>query len=410
MWMGGEDAGARDVHAQHEPDVDVGAFAAIDEPGYLNVILKFNPHDSLRLYIPRVVEYCGGEVVDKDKLESFISLCMEGKTPSSLKELQALLFSEGVANGMVALRTGVTLPSIPVAKLSDRRRHVQILGLFNSGTNLLEKILNLNFGNQVLLHSDFKPMAKFWLMAQEDVCYADEYPNRQTCSLWKHADLELVRRRAPKRFQQFEADDVVAIAIVRDPLAWLQGVRKAPYELGNNISQDDWLTRSYTLRKDWYGGPPREGYPSLSEAWNSHTHSYDSLSQYGFRRNIAIRYEDVVMNLEKAIQTIADVLELPTPTFVSQLEDSAKFGDSHGHEEAKRLIEGNVYQKMFSQSEKKKACARLDMDIMHQHGYHSCDEQPANAELAGPETSTATAPHPTRSGKGLGPGGKYKEM
>lgn len=370
MWSGADDSPYFEKSLHRSP----GFYTGIDEIGYLNLVLKCNSSPAMRNYIPRVVNRVGGRIVDPQKFKSFLSLYAEGTAPKTFKGLVDELFGRGVAVPK-AIHPHAPFANLPVARPSDRQKHVQILGLFDTGTNLLRELLQANFGDQVVLYENFQPAARYWLMKDEDVCYSDEQNGRQICSVWKHANLDVVKRRAPKRIRQYEADNVIAIAMVREPLAWLQGVKKQPYDFsmeGNNFSRDDWLAQPVSVQTDWYGGPPTEGYSSIIEAWNSHARIYGNLANYGFKRHLVMRYEDLVLRTQKAVDAIASLLELPIPKGIDQVMDSAKLGDSHGHDMAVQMIRNRTYEHMLSDADKSDACNRLDLDAMRRKGYHRC--------------------------------------
>lgn len=253
-------------------------------------------------------------------------------------------------------------------------QHVQIMGLFDTGTNLLRSLIEANFPGQVNAYDMYQPHALYWLpqVVNEDRCY----DGMMVCSFWKHANLDVIKARSPKRLQQMHDENVVGIAMIRSPLAWLQGVRSAPYDFAhgtNDVSKDDWLTRGFENSPQWFGGPPVERWSSLSSIWSNNTQNYERLEEYGFRRHLVVRYEDLVMDTEGEMRKIASVLGLPAPRVVRQVEGSAKAGVSHGRDEAIEAIKKKSYQTMFNDVERLDACQRLDADTMRRHGYDDCD-------------------------------------
>merc|ERR1719159_345636 len=80
---------------------------------------------------------------------------------------------------------------------------LQILGMYNSGTNLLMQLMQKNL-----------PEA-----------HAAAYP---PYAIWKHAYLEALSPSLRRELRQH-----VAVAMLRNPLAWLASLEKAPYNLAN---------------------------------------------------------------------------------------------------------------------------------------------------------------------------------
>lgn len=253
-------------------------------------------------------------------------------------------------------------------------KHVQILGLFDTGTNLLRALLEANFP-EVVPYDMYNPPMEFWSTLDQPDCMVDGLKGKRMCSLWKHANLDIIKRLAPNRIADFEANDIIAIAMIREPMSWLQSIRKEGYDFaknGNDPSKATWLSDHVTASKVWYGGEDVV-YENLEEIWNNQTSSYERLSEYGFKRNLVIRYEDLVLDTESVMAEVAALLNLTVPSSIDQIERSAKSGNSTGHDEACEKITAKTYLSLFSQEDFSEACMRINMTLAARHNYTDCD-------------------------------------
>lgn len=260
-------------------------------------------------------------------------------------------------------------------KPPEGQQNIQLMGLFDSGTNLLRALIEANFPRaQVRVHDMYKPAGKYWQMAWQPNCA--ETAN-QICSFWKHANLDVIKKRSPKRLDEMHELDVVGVALVRDPLSWLQSIRSVPYAFGwppNDVYGVDWFRNPIAVPKVYYGGEPLVRHPSLVDVWNNQSLAYENLGSYGFKRFLAIRYEDLVMNTERVMADVAAVLGVPAPEDVKQVDEPAKTGVCGGREDAlsKILVRGHL--NAYKAGELRSVCGLLDVDLMRRHGYVDCDD------------------------------------
>lgn len=236
------------------------------------------------------------------------------------------------------------------------------------------------------------------------------------CSFWKHANLDVIKARSGKRLEQNRRLGVVGIAIVREPLAWLQGIRRAPYDYQhpprNDVRAANWLQRNFTTSELFYGGEPAVTFPSLGEIWSNHTRAYEHLDKYGFDRRLVLKYEELVLDTENAVSKIAQVLGLPPPISFQQVEVPAKDGASGGHAQAVEKLKTKSHIELFSKEELRQACDSLDRQAMRRHGYGLCDRlvpvavqktmkpsvnMATNTELPKGDLTTATKHEPNRA-------------
>jgi len=234
--------------------------------------------------------------------------------------------------------------------------HIQVLGLFNTGTNLMQKLMAKNF-----------PSAHF---------------GPSPSSFWKHAKPSAMSRLKPA----LQRSGAVGVAVIRDPMSWLQSMEKAPYDLGNCVHSYNWLTASCTLPAPC-SGPPASNcvhaahqgpmtFSSVPAFWNEWTKDYDNLNQFGFSKFVVVRYEDVVLHTEQVLAEIATTAGLPKPSYVVQQHAPAKMhGQSNGRAAAIQKLKSKSYLRLYSPQGRKAACARLDKTVMARHDYHDCDGQ-----------------------------------
>ena len=97
--------------------------------------------------------------------------------------------------------------------------------------------------------------------------------------------------------------------MVRDPLSWLQSLKKAPYDLKRCTKKEDWLTAPCATPKtftDWIAHPDplasipppkflyvpfpgRPALPNLESFWNEWTRDYTHMADFGFADSLVIR-------------------------------------------------------------------------------------------------------------------------
>lgn len=240
-------------------------------------------------------------------------------------------------------------------------RSVQVLGLQNTGTNLLFSMLRRNFASRVALYD--------WNYQ------ADSPAPELRPGVWKHANLQVLHDYNASALDFITRDKVVAIMMVRDPMSWLQSMKKAPYELKPCVMGKDWITKPcpHPHPAGFYQAPPEE-ITDLEEMWNRWTRAYDHHDWNGFPEGIVVRYEDLVLEPELTMDMIAEKLDMKKPDGGwDVLDRSAKnHGDSHGRLEAMEKITSRSFMEEYAVSQVKKACSRLDMERMAEHQYDTC--------------------------------------
>jgi len=261
-------------------------------------------------------------------------------------------------------------PHESVALLRVKKgRQFAIIGQYDTGTNLLQKLVASHFPSSKKLDQEAHK--------KEDVGHY----------LWKHTKPEDISPEVRKTL-----NGTVALVMIRDPLSWLTSLKKAPYDLKKCTRKEDWLTAPCTTPPtytDWIAHPdkylrappPKFLYhpqkeltlPNLESFWNEWTRDYTHAADFGFADVLLIRYEDLVIETETQLKRIAKILDLPAPGEVTPLKTAAK---SHGNptdrNAALRKIREKTYLSMYSAADQKAVCERLDKTLLQRFNYTDC--------------------------------------
>jgi len=250
---------------------------------------------------------------------------------------------------------------VPGSGVPNRtRRAVHIFGLQNTGTNLLYQMLALNLRLSEL--DEQNPQIDFYAAR-----------SRVFHGIWKHANLAVLLDRFPDCPHSLSDRGVVPLVMVRNPMSWMQSVRKAPYNLKYCTSGNDWLVRE-CFHPGPIGKPPGLRFQNLQSVWVEWMQAYNNMTAYGFRKPIIIRYEDLVQHPNRVMAELARELNVTIPEHIIRMEAPSKLhGDAVGHSDALQKILKKTYLDLYSGSEKESACASLDKELMNRHGYHDCD-------------------------------------
>lgn len=261
-------------------------------------------------------------------------------------------------------------PRDTVALLRVKGRQYAIAGQYDTGTNLLQKLIGAHLKTAVRVTQEAHKKAD-----------AGHY-------LWKHTKPENISQEVRKKL-----NGTVALVMVRDPLSWLQSLKKAPYDLKRCTKKEDWLTAPCATPAtftDWIAHPDplasipppkflyvpfpgRPALPNLESFWNEWTRDYTHMADFGFADSLVIRYEDLVTDTEKEIQRIAAILHLPPPTEVTPLAAAAKgHGKPVGRAGALKKLREKPYLALYSAADRAAVCARLDAALLRRFNYTDC--------------------------------------
>lgn len=293
------------------------------------------------------------EAVDDFGLDENVWLGLEDDNASGFEPLPGLA-PPGPPGAVSAANVTVQSGSLGGAP-------VLMMGMFNTGTNLLAKLLSLNFG----IH------------------------HTSANGIWKHIKPEHLKQQLAEKGMSgvLQAGGTVGIAVVRDPISWIQSMRKAPYDLRGCMAQFDWSTSSCTFPRPrvqgstiWAHGISHESdfhVQNIEWVWNEWNSEYDQLASVaGFApgKTVVLTYEELVLDTVGALGKIAAVLGRPAPTSVKHIFAPAKtHGQANGRMQAIAKLRNKPYLRSYSKVQLQQVCERLNKPLMLSHNYHDCD-------------------------------------
>lgn len=225
-------------------------------------------------------------------------------------------------------------------------KKVQILGPFNSGTNLLHQIL--------------------------DQAYKVEVGPIGSTIIWKHTIMDAAKVGKLKKNRvegKVLGDDVLKIVMVRDPYFWLRSLGKKRYTLESfsrspdNIN--DLIVSECKLRS--------RRYANCVELWNAYYGNYlKHLSP--FSSTLYIRYEQLIFEPERVIGVISKYLQL-RPMY-TQMSEIMKIMQPPSNSRAKNYKDAVKYNAtaenrvdQYSPEVIKFIGDKLDKNLMEKLGY-----------------------------------------
>merc|ERR1712137_1404923 len=131
---------------------------------------------------------------------------------------------------------------------------------------------------------------------------------------------------------------VVGLAMVRNPLSWLDSFDRVAYDLRlcrREFAGSNWFKKPCTFRPETSSDSFLAGktYDNVEKIWNMWNTDYQSLASYGFSKNILIRYEDLVENTTEILSKIASIagLEVPAKIYQEDVNMSPTSGPDNGN-------------------------------------------------------------------------------
>lgn len=266
-----------------------------------------------------------------------------------------------------------TLPRVKTGKPESTEppeRNIQILGLQNTGTNLLMTMLEANFGGRLRYYdSSVKPRAQ---------------STHRKSGLWKHANLELKLEYDEKDLAIYKEEKVTALIMIRNGVSWLQSMRKAPYELSDCVIGSNWLFRTcrHRIPAGYNSNAPAMNLTSIGDVWNQWTQADVNAGPEIFDSVLMIRYEDLVEQPEAIMQRISEHLDIAPPkTWVIQEKTAKSHGRSHGRAKAVEILHSKAYLAKYTLSGLRRACSMLDRYTMLAYAYTDCGDVGLNNTL-----------------------------
>lgn len=233
-------------------------------------------------------------------------------------------------------------PVLQTSREGGRLVGVEVLGLQDTGTNLINQLLYHNFKTQL--------------------AHFDSTRKDSQKGIWKHAYVKYIDEFCPAEFDNLVKNDVVPIVMVRNPLSWLQSIRKAPYELSHCVQAEGWYGPCTHKKPAGYVDeqvPPFYG-QHLSGIWGRWTESYEPVLHSYFKQVIMLRYEDLVLNTTAVLRHVAELLNLTLPDTFDIIESPAKsHGDAVGRAAAIQRIQNREYLQNYEPEELTEICREL---------------------------------------------------
>jgi hypothetical protein len=260
----------------------------------------------------------------------------------------------GVWSGMEGLRAA---SSGPVVR-DPSKIYFKVLGHFDTGTHLLSELIVRNLDASQVVVSD---------------------PNQEgtvNCTFWKHSYLRLLQQTTPRILEECKEPNIIALAIVRDPLSWLSSIHTKPYDIKNCTVGEDWMLKPCTYPQVRHADLSGKTFSSVAAIWNNWTIDYETVLPQAFNRNLIITYEDMVLHPAATLEKVAKLANVPLPKTLDLVNEQVK-GDVKQAGDSRQLatqrIQNRSYLSGYSQQQLADVCPRLNQEAMHRHGYIDCD-------------------------------------
>jgi len=271
----------------------------------------------------------------------------------------------------VAMQRISNLNFANISYTENNLKHIQILGGFDSGTNLVAKLLSINLHPQTFMESCpnlFSGLGTGPVHRRT----ADGH-----CFIWKHTPPWNVEQSLKQYFPDMK--DLLLVAVVRSPLAHISGILKAPYDFKpcyHGVIDHHLQSNNCTIGAGRHAvtrHPPvtRVDMGSLMQAYNAYIDGYHQLKSQG-ANVLIIEYENIVMDTENTIRRVVEALGGHID-HVNQVYGPAKtHGQSIGHEAAVLKISKSLYMTMppFNDTEvAKNTCKAIDTKFLSKHSF-----------------------------------------
>lgn len=262
-------------------------------------------------------------------------------------------------------------------------REVIILGLYNTGTNMMNDLIRKNLEKP----NDVQLCKNFTAGAYCGGVWKHTHPNRLG-----ELSAELGNLRGAINLGDFK--EAVAVVMVRHPFSLMRSIQAANYDMDchPNLTSPGWLKRPcfYHPRPkalEAQEGMPRlfkptcfdlASYPcwtSIVSAWNSYTFGYLYEIQNLFHKVVFVRYEDVISDPSPALEQIAFSANVHMPRDVEAvLEPSKKLHgfDSNDNGAALMKVKSEDYMSHYSDDELQDICGQLNLPLLYTLGYAGC--------------------------------------
>jgi hypothetical protein len=264
------------------------------------------------------------------------------------------------------------LPVMPVetfnraAHLTTPSSSVNIFGLYNSGTNLLQMLLDFSFRNA-------------------SICPDTGQSKIRTCRhdtpTSKHANVDYIEREF---LPQAREKGIRTLFVIRNPISNLLSMHKLPYSLDSCVGPqvDNWVgtvCSCQEIKHAKHQGDPlcekdRQNFTSVADVWNTYISGYARLANSGSTPALLIRYEDLVQDPGAVMLRTAHFLSEDSATIPSlkdAMKASAKKSNGIGREAALKKIRTKSYRSDpgYNGGRLGHLCAQLNKTLLDRFGY-----------------------------------------
>lgn len=294
-------------------------------------------------------------------------------------------------------------------------RRAKVIGMFGSGTNLMNEELKNNFGEAVVESGGYcredNPLG-----AESQIGCQGRPRGRTRRKFWKHTH--------PLRIEDFGGPSPLhLVAMVRNPLSQMVSWRRKPFNLWHCYDGDQEGLRpclcasrcsgtglepfacsmdehfpcdqvsqkggegniSSNFASDSLGGPrlaeaDSQTYTSVMDVWNSYVRGYKRLAA-ALDGNVTlsiVRYEDLVERPSQVIRQVGRQLFRPAPHRIAILEDNQRSfdGAAEGRSRALQKIRSKSYLKELAGLDLGFVAGALDAALVEEFSYQDVLDSP----------------------------------
>eukprot|EP00928_Gymnodinium_smaydae_P070719 TRINITY_DN5449_c0_g1_i2.p1 TRINITY_DN5449_c0_g1~~TRINITY_DN5449_c0_g1_i2.p1 ORF type:complete len:286 (-),score=40.86 TRINITY_DN5449_c0_g1_i2:228-1085(-) len=224
---------------------------------------------------------------------------------------------------------------------SDASRPLlQIAGMYDSGSNLMESLIDSNIPADTFRYSLFG----------------------------KHRSPRRLAELLNEQAKLLDGQRVVVAAIVRSPLAQIAGWIKAPYDFRSQIEGMNLLHDQKTLLTIPRNGGSFWGFTGL---WNGFTKGYADFDKHPNRSVVIVEYERLVYDPQPVLREIASALGTALVQDFQAMDEPAK---EHGHPKGRELALEEIVNMTYLHKPplsdvnvRRALCNKLDKDTLKRH-------------------------------------------
>lgn len=282
-------------HQEHTPISESEQIRLLNNQNFIESLPKhqvdpssLQPKIEKKIKIVRIEEK--EEIIPKKQLEDDIYLDQIISYPK-IEEILLTKSSEQKENEEEELKINIIPKKIDNPfQLKREGPKVQVFGAFNTGTNLMVKLLNNFFQTQI--------------------------PKEGSTRKWKHT---LDVKNFPRLFH---------ICMIKNPFSWFQSVIKESYLIEWD-KKKKLLHQSVIMRGE--GNPQR--FSSISKLWLHYYISYLEFSKNNKYNVLVIPFEEMIYDTDNLYQFISDVFKTPIPINYEEIKEKtmARPAKPHGH-------------------------------------------------------------------------------